>query len=113
MNKKVTTILCGAGVGAALLLAAPTAGADPSTTNNTNDWGQSVAACNAGAASCGGGYQGGTNRGAYVSGQAQQNNANGLNGFGTNIHTGPPASQFGPANPGNSAGHSNLSPSKP
>jgi hypothetical protein len=51
MNKKMQMILGGAAVGAALLLAAPTAGADPTTTPtpgpSNNSWGQAVAGCNA------------------------------------------------------------------
>jgi hypothetical protein len=107
MNKKVTTVLCGAGVGAALLLAAPTAGADPSTTNNTNDWGQQVKACNAGA--CEGtnppsGYPGGENGGAFVSGAAQSN----PNGFASNLHTSTSTNGGNPPQPGNSGGHAQV-----
>jgi hypothetical protein len=39
MNKRVTTVLCGAGVGAALLLAAPGASADPASNNGHNGQG--------------------------------------------------------------------------
>jgi hypothetical protein len=98
---KAITLLGGAAVGAALLTAAPTAGADPSTTNNTNDWGQQVKACNAGA--CVGttsGYPGGTSRGGFVSPIAQNPTSGAFGsgpGYAGQLHA------FG--TPGNSAGH--------
>jgi len=76
MNKKITTILCGAAVGAALL-ATPMANAGPATGPYGPNWGQTVKACNS--TSC---YPGGETRGAFVSGAAQTN----ANGFATNIH---------------------------
>jgi hypothetical protein len=97
MNKKVTTILCGAGVGAALLFAAPIAGADPTTpptpgpTNNS--WGQAVSGCNT--SSC---YPGGENRGAFVGPVAGSN----PNGFANNLHQSTGTNGGNPPMPGNS-----------
>ena len=76
MNKKMTTILCGSAVGAALL-AAPIANAEPDTGPFSPNWGQTVKDCNLN--SC---YPNGESRGAFVSGVAPTN----PNGYATNIH---------------------------
>jgi hypothetical protein len=96
MNKKMTMILGGAAVGAALLLAAPTAGADPTTPTpgpSNNSWGQAVSGCNT--SSC---YPGGENRGAFVGPVAGSN----PNGFANNLHQPTDTNGGNPPMPGNS-----------
>jgi hypothetical protein len=73
MNKKMTTILCGSAVGAALLLAAPTASADAGNSatcgsSSCNGWGQEVKTANTVT-----GYGQYPSRGAYVATQANPN----------------------------------------
>jgi hypothetical protein len=77
-KKRKIAFLGGAAVGAALLVAAPIAGADPGTGPHSPSWGQEVKACNQ--SSC---YPGGTNRGTYVRDQAQDDQTP---GYGREIH---------------------------
>ena len=98
MNEKLTTIMCGSALGAALLLGAPTAGADPSNaatcqggSQSCNSWGQAVKACNA--SDCYSLPNGTTftNRGGYVSTVAQNPSVGydpsfSGNGYGGQLH---------------------------
>ena len=74
VRKTAVGVLGGAALGFGLLLAAPTAGAEPDVDN----WGQEVKSCNL--SSC---YEGGTSRGAYVREQARDDEGP---GYGREIH---------------------------
>jgi hypothetical protein len=123
MSKKIKaiTLLGGAAVGAALLVAAPTASADPSSSTSCqggsqacNSWGQSVSTTNENTRINGpgtlGAYATAPNRGGYVSGSASNPSSNPYdpnppqNGYGGIVHDlahpGNSSPQGSPGNPG-------------
>jgi hypothetical protein len=95
MNKKMIMILGGAAVGAALLAAAPTAGADPTNSNSStncqggtacNNWGTQVSGLNPGPVA--GSQTTYPNRGGYVSSVAQDPSLGFDQGFSGNGYGG-------------------------
>jgi hypothetical protein len=114
MNKKMTMILGGAAVGAALLLA-PIAGAQPTTAptppTDPNAWAQNIQIC--ASTSC---YPGGTSqRGPYVAGTAQNGTGPGYAGTLMQHAQDPPGGTTstagtGPANSSFGQGQQSTSP---
>jgi hypothetical protein len=102
MKTMAVTVLGGAAVGAALLVAAPTAGADPGqpqppgcdSAGNCANWGQTVKNANQTPDAYG---PNDASRGSFVSGAAGSN----PNGFATNIHNPTLNATPGNSNPTN------------